>query len=146
MHFHPPQHIQALRMTGRITNQVNPTEEVVRHTTCRKLRNTLRTACARVGIKVPLLCFERWLCRCKLYERRREGEGANPMEHFLPNSPWIDDAFAKDLQRGGYPNETAHALVAKLTQQSVRGLERMLSETDKRKSVSLCPFSCATSG
>eukprot|EP00041_Stephanoeca_diplocostata_P017717 m.363023 g.363023 ORF g.363023 m.363023 type:complete len:212 (+) comp20797_c0_seq5:1385-2020(+) len=120
-----PAILEALRTAGSKCNPVDPVTEVARHTTCRKLRNTLRTACAKIGIKVPLLCFERWLCRCKLYERDHPDEVLAPGELLLPSTPWIDDAFLRDLQRGGCTADAARALVNKLTQQSLRGLERM---------------------
>ena len=70
-------------------------DEVHRCARVKWLRSKLAKECKASGVKVPLLCFERWAARSAL--REKEAPTFDPL---LP-SGLTDEAFVRDLKRGG---------------------------------------------
>lgn len=72
-------------------------------------RRVLQQSCREAGLsKVPILCFERWLCRGQLQrsENASSGDAAglggprdSSVDVLLPSQPRIDQGLARDLAR-----------------------------------------------
>lgn len=114
-------------------------EELLRFRRASRLRSALHRRClGEHGVRVPVLAFERWLCRDGL--RRSEANLAAPYAATLCGDPllpgdaeWVDRGLARDLVRGGVPDEAASELSGWLAQRSAaaaRGLHAAALEED----------------
>lgn len=105
------------------SQHATPHLELQRLQKAKKLRNVLYKACKVSGVKVPLLCFERWLSRCKLQEAQ-QGGGKDPL---LPSTDWVDVGLVRDLVRGKMSESRAREVVSSLTAASVKAVESLES-------------------
>jgi hypothetical protein len=86
--------------------------ELTRFRQIKRLRSLLRTQCMDAGVrKVPLLTFERWLCRAQLSEPGRRPDA----DVVLPMGGWTDDGLIHDLTRAGCSEAAAANAVGALT-------------------------------
>ena len=83
---------------------------------------------------MPLLAFERWLCRSKLVERDLPSTSSDP---FLPCKEIVDPGLVADLQRGGVNSQaTARSMAMALAESSATlALKLCPSEQDSSSSV-----------
>ena len=85
--------------------------ELARYQHMKRLRGQLRKLCAAAGVpKVPLLAFERWLCRAQL-SAPCQAPGADPV---LPmgGGTMLDHGMVRDLLRAGCRDAAAAEGVA----------------------------------
>lgn len=96
--------------------------------------------CKASNLLVPILCFERWLSRCKLNEWQ-EAKGKSkkkgalpPSDPLLPSSSWLDIGLVRDLARGKMPEGKAREVASNLAEASCKAVKSIAKAAGEQQS------------
>ena len=93
----------------------------------KKLRSSLHRLCSRVGVRVPILAFERWQCRSKLSTSESSDSSREPRDPLLPDAArWVDRGLVSDLTRSGVDTKVAENIATRLAELSAAAVSRLL--------------------
>lgn len=126
--------------------------EIKRARVIKALRETFSSLCKNGNIVPPIYTWERWQCRCKLYELLHRPTAAasaaelKKEEEVVPNSGYIDTGCIADLVRGGCSIQDATTIVTKLGQAAVTAADELVKYTAKLTLLKKLPPSSSPSG
>ena len=134
--------------------------EIKRARVIKSLRETFSSLCKHGNIVPPIYTWERWQCRCKLYELLHRPTAAaaaaaagvdattelKEEEEVVPNSGYIDTGCIADLVRGGCSVQDATTIVTKLGQAAVTASDELVKYTAKLMMLKKLPPSSSPSG
>jgi len=133
--------------------------EIKRARVIKALRETFSSLCKNGNIVPPIYTWERWQCRCKLYELLHRPTAAaaaaagvdattelKKEEEVVPNTGYIDTGCIADLVRGGCSIQDATTIVTKLGQAAITAADELVKYTAKLMLLKKLPPSSSPSG